>query len=248
MFTSRINQKGQITIPAPIRDRLGLKPGDRVRFILEDGGVRIERMESFLRDSYQSVPALDPPRTWQEIEEIAHEEHALHVAREGLDDQDISMTDANAAAGTRTSRVIRASREALYRAFTDPAALAVWQAPGEMTGKVHNFDARVGGGYQMSLFYPASEQEFRGKTAEREDRFTARFVELTPPSRIVQAITFDSENPAFAGEMTMTVTFEEGNGGTDVTIMFDHIPSGIRPEDNDAGTRSSLEKLARYVE
>ena len=102
------------------------------------------------------------------------------------------MTEANSAAKTRTSRVIKAPRAALYRAFTDPAALAVRLAPGEMTGKVHAFDARVGGGYRMSLFYPASEQVYRGKTSEREDRFTARFVELTPPTRIVQAISFDS--------------------------------------------------------
>jgi hypothetical protein len=50
--------------------------------------------------------------------------------------------------------VVKATPEALYRAFTDPAALAVWQAPGDMTGKVHSFDYRVGGGYQMSLYYP----------------------------------------------------------------------------------------------
>jgi uncharacterized protein YndB with AHSA1/START domain len=158
------------------------------------------------------------------------------------------VTDANAAARTQTSRVIKASRDALYRAFTDPQALAVWLSPGAMTGKVHAFDARVGGGYRMSLFYPASEQVYRGKTAEREDRFTARFVELTPPTRIVQAIAFDSVDPAFAGEMTMVVTFEERDGGTDVTIVFEHIPSGIRPEDNDVGCRSSLEKLALYLE
>lgn len=88
----------------------------------------------------------------------------------------------------------------------------------------------------------------RGKTSEREDRYTARFVELTPPARIVVAITFDTVDPAFSGEMTMAVTFEDRDGGTDVTIVFEHIPPGIRPEDNDAGTRSSLEKLARYSE
>ena len=158
------------------------------------------------------------------------------------------MTDGNSASRTRTSRVIKAPRDALYRAFTDPTALAVWLAPGEMTGQVHAFDARVGGGYRMSLFYPASEQVYRGKTSEREDRFTARFVELTPPTRIVQAISFDSVDPTFSGEMTMVVTFEERDGGTEVTIVFEHIPSGIRPEDNEAGCRSSLEKLARYLE
>ena len=158
------------------------------------------------------------------------------------------MTDAPSPASTRTSRVIKASREALYRAFTDPAALAVWQVPDGMTAKVHEFDGRVGGGYQMSLFYPPSEQVYRGKTSEREDRYSARFIELTPPTRIVEAITFDSTDPAFAGEMTMTVTLEERDGGTEVTILFENIPAGIRPEDSDAGTRSSLEKLTRYVE
>ena len=158
------------------------------------------------------------------------------------------MADALSPASTRTSRVIKASREALYRAFTDPIALAAWLSPGEMTGKVHEFDARVGGGYRMSLFYPSSGQVYRGKTSEREDRFTARFVELTPPTRIVQAITFDSVDPAFSGEMTMVVTFEDRDDGTEVTILFENIPLGIRPEDNEAGTRSSLEKLARYVE
>ncbi len=152
------------------------------------------------------------------------------------------------AASTLTSRFIKAPREALYRAFTDPAALAVWLAPGEMTGRIHQFDGRVGGGYTMSLFYPSSEEVYRGKTSEREDRFTARFVELKPPARIVQAISFDSDDPAFSGEMTMVVTLEERDDGTEVTILFENIPLGIRPEDNDEGTRSSLEKLARYVE
>ena len=46
----------------------------------------------------------------------------------------------------------------------------------------------------------------------------------------------------------MVVTLEATVGGTDVTIVFENIPPGIRPEDNEEGTRLSLEKLARYVE
>jgi uncharacterized protein YndB with AHSA1/START domain len=152
------------------------------------------------------------------------------------------------AACTRNSKVIKAPREVVYAAFTDPAALVVWLPPGEMTGEVYSFDARVGGGYRMSLFYPSTEKVFRGKTSEQEDNFTARFVELAPPTRIVQAITFNSADPAFSGEMTLEATFEVAEGGTEVTIVCTHIPSGIRPEDNEAGCRSSLEKLARYIE
>lgn len=158
------------------------------------------------------------------------------------------MTDAHAHASTQNSKCIKAPQETLYQAFTNPAALAIWLAPGDMTGKVHNFDGRVGGGYQMSLYYPSSEKTFRGKTSEKEDRYTARFVELTPPERIIEAITFDSVDPAFSGEMIMEVTFKAEDGGTTVSILFKDIPSGIRPEDNEAGTQSTLEKLARYVE
>jgi uncharacterized protein YndB with AHSA1/START domain len=149
---------------------------------------------------------------------------------------------------TRNTKVIKASQERLYRAFTDPEALAVWLAPGVMTGKVHRFDLKVGGGYQMSLFYPPSENESRGKTSDREDRFTARFIELTPPGKIIQEITFDSDDSAFSGKMMMEVTLEPEDQGTRVIIVFRNIPSGIRPEDNEAGTQSTLEKLARYVE
>ena len=46
----------------------------------------------------------------------------------------------------------------------------------------------------------------------------------------------------------MEVTFEAEDGGTTVSILFKDIPAGIRPEDNEAGTRSTLEKLVRYVE
>ena len=100
----------------------------------------------------------------------------------------------------------------------------------------------------MSLFYPSSEQVFRGKTSEREDRFAVRFVELVPPSKIVQAVTFESADQAFAGEMTVIWTFEIADGGTEVTVVCKNIPSGIRPEDNETGSRLSLEQLAKYVE
>ncbi|HEU5384206.1 MAG TPA: SRPBCC domain-containing protein [Ktedonobacteraceae bacterium] len=158
------------------------------------------------------------------------------------------MTDARGTASTRNTKWIKATPEALYSAFTNPAALAAWLVPGDMTGEVHQFDCRVGGGYQMSLYYPASDTASRGKTRGREDRYTARFVELTPARKIVEAITFDTSDPAFQGEMIMEVTLEAEDDGTTVSLLFKNIPSGIRPQDNEAGTQSSLEKLARYVE
>lgn len=158
------------------------------------------------------------------------------------------MTTPSPGAFTRTSKLIKAPREVVYRALIDPAALAIWLPPGDMTGVVHDFDARIGGGYRMSLFYPSSAQELRGKTSEWEDRFTVRFVELVPPGKIVQAVTFDSADQAFSGEMTVIWSFEIADGGTQVTVVCKDIPSGIRLEDNEVGAQLSLEQLAKYVE
>lgn len=158
------------------------------------------------------------------------------------------MTRERAGASTRTSRVIRARPEELYDAFLDPVALVAWLPPAEMTGRMHQFDARVGGGYRMSLFYPADESHVRGKTSEKEDMVDVRFVELARPRRIVEAVSFVTRDPSLLGEMTLTVAFVEVSGGTEVTLLFQNLPRGLRPEDNDAGARMSLEQLARRFE
>jgi uncharacterized protein YndB with AHSA1/START domain len=127
------------------------------------------------------------------------------------------MTEARTGAWTRTSRIIKARPEELYAAFMDPGALVAWLPPGEMTGEIHEFDARVGGGYRMSLFYPATERSSRGKTSDKEDMVTVRFVELAPARRIVEGVKFVTTDPALFGEMTIEITFEPVSGGTEVT-------------------------------
>ena len=117
-------------------------------------------------------------------------------------------------ASTRASRIIKARPKDVYEAFMDPAALIAWLPPAEMTGEIHEFDGRVGGGYRMSLFYPPNERSFRGKTSDREDVVNVRFVELAPPRRIVEAVNFETTDQAFFGEMTIVVTFEEMSAGT----------------------------------
>lgn len=52
-MTHRVGPKGQVVIPKPIRDALGIRPGDEVQFELADGGVRVEvaRLGGDLRGS-----------------------------------------------------------------------------------------------------------------------------------------------------------------------------------------------------
>ncbi len=146
------------------------------------------------------------------------------------------------------AQIIKATPEQVYAAFMDPAVLVAWLPPARMTGKIHAFDGRVGGGYRMSLFYPADERVFRGKTADKEDLIQVRFVELTPARRIVEAVTFLSTDPALQGEMTITASFEPAPHGTALTMSFENLPRGVSAEDNEAGARLSLGQLAQRFE
>jgi uncharacterized protein YndB with AHSA1/START domain len=159
------------------------------------------------------------------------------------------MTGASTNAGpTRVSRIIKAPPQKIYQAFVDPEAVAAWLAPDNMRGRVHTFDPREGGQFRISLQYLNPEDSQAGKTSGDTDTYHGRFEKLIPFEKIVEVIEFESQDPGFAGEMTMTVLLAEVEGGTEVTLLYENVPVGIRLEDNDAGSRSSLQKLAAYVE
>ena len=82
-FLSSVSAKGQITLPAEVRSRLGLKPKDKVAFFIEEEGVLVKPAGADVKAGFQSIPALKPARTLEEMTEIAAEEHAREAAREG---------------------------------------------------------------------------------------------------------------------------------------------------------------------
>ena len=150
-------------------------------------------------------------------------------------------------ASTRVSKIIKAPRTAVYQACLDPHALATWRVPDSMTGHMHAFDAREGGTFRMSLTYQDPQQSLGGKTTESTDTFQGRFTELVPDEKIVEVIEFESQDPRFAGEMTMTTIFADTDEGTEITVLCEGIPAGVRPEDNEVGTKQALQKLATLI-
>jgi uncharacterized protein YndB with AHSA1/START domain len=149
---------------------------------------------------------------------------------------------------TKTSRVIKAPRSTIYRAFLDADSVVAWLAPNNMTGHIHTFEPHEGGKFRMSLTYIDPKKSPAGKTSENTDTFQARFVKLIPNETIVQAVEFESQEPGYAGEMTITWMLKEVSGGTEVTVLFEGIPEGVRLEDNELGSQESLQKLAAFVE
>ena len=145
------------------------------------------------------------------------------------------------------TRDIAAPSKQVYAALVDPEALIAWLPPGGMTGRFERFEARPGGGYRLVLTY-AGASASRGKATPDADIVEARFLELVPGVRVVQAVDFVSDDPAYAGTMTMTWTVTAVGGGTRVDIRADNVPDGIAADDHAAGMASSLAKLAEYLE
>jgi uncharacterized protein YndB with AHSA1/START domain len=147
---------------------------------------------------------------------------------------------------TRISGHISAPRAAVYRALLDADSVEKWRAPAGMTAQVHEFDAREGGAFRVSLTYDAPTGT--GKTTSQTDTYHGHFAKLVPDEQVVEVVEFETADPGLRGEMTMTTTLADADGGTDIVFRHEGLPSGVAPADNETGTRMALAKLAALVE
>ena len=137
----------------------------------------------------------------------------------------------------RLHRVLRAPADRVYRAFLDPDAMAKWLPPHGFTGKVHEMNARVGGGYRMS---------FTNFGTGKSHSFGGKYVELTPHERIRYTDQFD--DPNLPGQMQVTITLRKVVCGTELTIVQEGLPDVIPVEMCYLGWQESLSLLALLVE
>jgi uncharacterized protein YndB with AHSA1/START domain len=151
-----------------------------------------------------------------------------------------------ATTSTRLIQHVNAPRANVYRALLDAHAVAAWMVPTGMTSLVHAFDGREGGSFRISLTYDTPIGT--GKTTAHTDTYHGRFVKLVPNEQVIEVLEFETADESMRGEMTITFTLTEADGGTDVLGIHDNLPPGISPADNETGWRMALEKLARLVE
>jgi len=137
----------------------------------------------------------------------------------------------------RLHRVLRCPPGKVYRAFTDPAAMAKWLPPFGFTCTVHEMEARVGGRFRMSFtnFGTGNGHSFGGE-----------YLELVPDQKLKYSDKFD--DPNLAGELTVTVTLTKVSCGTELAVLQEGIPSVIPVEMCYLGWQESLVQLAQLVE
>ena len=137
----------------------------------------------------------------------------------------------------RFHRVLRAPPERIFRAFTDPDAMAKWLPPHGFTGKVHQMDAKVGGAWRMS---------FTALATGHSHSFGGKYLELVPGERLRYTSVFD--DPNLPGEMQTTVSLVAVSCGTEMSVVQEGIPAIIPTEMCYLGWQQSLLLLGQLVE
>jgi uncharacterized protein YndB with AHSA1/START domain len=137
----------------------------------------------------------------------------------------------------RLHRVLKATPERVYRAFTDADALAKWLPPYGFTCKVHELEPRVGGTHRMS---------FTNFTTGNSHSFGGRYLEMKPNELIRYTDKFDDAN--LPGEMQVTVTFRRVSCGTELTVAQEGVPDVIPAEQCYLGWQESLAQLAKLAD
>jgi uncharacterized protein YndB with AHSA1/START domain/predicted GNAT family acetyltransferase len=132
------------------------------------------------------------------------------------------------------------------RPFYFGSCIRQWRVPAGMTSHVHEFEAREGGSFRISLSY--QDPGRTGKSAAHTDTYHGHFARLVPDQQVVEVLEFETDDPALRGTMTVTTTLTDAAGGTDILVVYDGIPDAVPAADNETGTRMSLANLAKLVE
>lgn len=143
-------------------------------------------------------------------------------------------------------RVFEAPLALVWRAWTEPEHFMKWWGPAGFTCPLARMDVRTGGRYHWCMRAP-----------DGKDYFTAgEFREVVPLKRIVYTDSFADESGEivspkvcgfaedFPNDTIVTVTFEETDGRTVMTLRHDGLPQGNLEEMTGGGWRESLDKLA----
>ncbi len=147
---------------------------------------------------------------------------------------------------TRITRHLRAPRSVVYRALLDPDAVQQWRVPDGMSSVVHEFDAREGGAFRVSLTYDMPTGT--GKTTAHTDTYRGHFRRLIEDVEVVEALRFETDDPGLRGEMTITTSLADADDGTELVMTHEGLPGGVAAADNELGTRMALDHLAALVE
>ncbi|MCZ8196753.1 MAG: SRPBCC family protein [Flavobacterium sp.] len=134
-------------------------------------------------------------------------------------------------------RVIKAPTDKVFRAFSNPTAMASWIPPYGFLCEIQQFDFIEGGSFKMSFY---------NFTTQDSHSFGGKYVAIKTNEFLKYTDVFD--DPNLPGEITTTVSLKSVMCGTEISITQEGIPDMIPAEMCYLGWQESLEKLIKLVE
>ena len=137
------------------------------------------------------------------------------------------------------TRVLDAPREAVFKAFTDPAQMSRWMGPASITAEVTELDLREAGGYRIVM---------RG-APDGMHVVSGVYRELEPPQRLVfnWAWEQDAATHRAGHESLVTVSLRDIGGKTELTLRHEKFDSTQSRDSHGQGWGGSLDKLAQFL-
>ncbi len=148
------------------------------------------------------------------------------------------------------TRIFDAPRELVWKAWTEPERLMRWWGPKGFTSPFCKVDFRVGGVFLYCMRSPEGRDYWN----------TGFYREIVQLERIACTDCFADEkgnvvpathygmSPDFPLEMLVTVTFEEHEGKTKLTLRHVGIPSGADHDGAQQGWNQSFDKLTQDLD
>ena len=134
-------------------------------------------------------------------------------------------------------RVIKAPVDKVFRAYSNPNAMAFWLPPYGYLCEIHEMDFKIGGSFKMSFY---------NFTTQKSHSFGGNYLAIVPNEFIQYSDTFD--DPNLPGEMITSIKIRSVLCGTEINITQEGIPDSIPLEFCYLGWQESLEKLIKLVE
>jgi uncharacterized protein YndB with AHSA1/START domain len=144
------------------------------------------------------------------------------------------MTPAQTTTSLHLTKLIRARRERVFEAWTNPELIKQWMGPGDITVPAAQVELKVGGRYRMEMDNAGKQLAVYGE-----------YVEIVPNRKLV--FTWGWEGPNRC-ETLVTVRFEDKDGGTEVTLLHERFANADDMGRHEHGWTGSLAKLATVVE
>jgi uncharacterized protein YndB with AHSA1/START domain len=137
-------------------------------------------------------------------------------------------------------RVIRAPRSSVFAAWTQPDELLHWFAPGPMRAQSIDVDLRVGGIFRWTM-----QGTLPGTAEPMLIAFSGVYQEIVP----YELLRFSWQSEANPQDSTLvTIAFSDVDGGTQVALTQERIPTQEIYNRNSGGWSSMMDKLASLVQ